>query len=158
MMFRSLPAVEPASTVESPTVDLVALSVLGLELGTPVEGWPVFLGARGIAFRPDHIGRDSVTVGDAARLMAERRELELRKRAVLQVAEQEAVEADRKFRASLPRGVLWHALPDGVSYGQAVAAAEAAKHPSRTPSPGEWLFGETDTMVFHSMEGEGDES
>ena len=38
------------------------------------------------------------------------------------------------------------------------AAAEAEAHPSRTPSPGEWLFGETDTMVYHEVPAEDDAS
>jgi hypothetical protein len=133
--------------------DLVPLSILRLDLD-PGEPWPLFLGRRGIAFRPDRIGRDAVTAGDAQRLIAEKREQELKKQRHLKVAEEAAVERDRAFRAALHPGIPWYALPDGVSYGQAAAAAEAAKHPSRTPSPGEWLFGETDTMVFHSLEGE----
>jgi hypothetical protein len=50
-----------------------------------------------------------------------------------------------------------HSLPAGVSYGQAVAeaeaaeAAEAAAQPRRVPSRAEWLFGETDTMVYHEL-------
>jgi hypothetical protein len=135
--------------------DLIPISHLALDL-VPNEPWPSFLGRRGIAFRPDRVGRDSVTVTDAARLIAERRSDELRKQQHLKVAEEEAIERDRAFRAALHPGIPWYALPDGVSYGQAAAAAEAAQQPQRVPSRGEWLFGETDTMVFHSLEGEGD--
>jgi hypothetical protein len=133
-----------------PEPDLIPLSVLRLDLD-PGEPWSSFLGRRGIAFRPDHIGRDAITVGDAQRLIAERRADELRRQALLRAAEQQAVEKDRAWRASLPKGLPWYAL-EGMSFGEAAAAAEAAAHPSRTPTPGEWMFGETDTMVFHSMQ------
>jgi hypothetical protein len=54
-MFRTVPAAapEPAENVDSSSPlngDLIPLSHLGLELGAPVEGWPVFLGVRGIRF------------------------------------------------------------------------------------------------------------
>jgi hypothetical protein len=38
--------------------DLIPLSILRLDLD-PGEPWPLFLGRRGIAFRPDRIGRDA---------------------------------------------------------------------------------------------------
>jgi hypothetical protein len=66
--------------------DLIPLSVLRLDLD-PGEAWPSFLGRRGIAFQPDRCGRDSITVTDAARLIAERRAQELKKQQHLKVAE-----------------------------------------------------------------------
>jgi hypothetical protein len=153
-MFKTVPVAEAAvQTSEKESLapaDLIPLSVLQLDLD-PGEPWAAFLGRRGIRFVSDHIGRDAISAGDAQRLIAERREHELRKLAVLKAADAEAVEADRKFRASLPKGVPWYALPDGVSFVEAAAAAEAAEHPRRTPTRGEWLFGETDTMVYHEL-------
>jgi hypothetical protein len=129
----------------------VSLSVLALDLAEPAEGWPNFLGARAIAIIPDDLGRDCVSRQAARRLLDEKREADLRQAALRRLAEQEAVEADRQWRAALPRGLPWHALPDGVSYAEAAAAAEAEAHPRRTPTRAEWLFGETDTMVYHEL-------
>jgi hypothetical protein len=81
----------------------------------------------------------------------EQREQVLRQAARRRVQEQEAVEQDRAWRAQLPKGIPWHEMPDGVSYAEAAAAAEAEAHPRRTPTRAEWLFGETDTMVYHEL-------
>jgi hypothetical protein len=146
MFSKPAPASEPesVSATSEPESDLVPLSVLALELD-PGEPWPAFLGRRGIAFRPDRIGRDAVSVGDAQRLIAERREEELKRQAVLRMQEQEAVERDQAWRASLPSGVPWYVLPDGVTFAEATAAAELAASPRTVPSQGEWLFGEHQT-------------
>jgi hypothetical protein len=137
----------------SESADLIPLSHLALDLPEPSEGWLTFLGRRGIRFVSDRLGRDAISAGDVQRLLAEKREAELRKRQLAAQQEAEAVLKDQQFRASLPKGLPWYAF-DGAPYGEVVAAAEAAQQPRRTPSRGEWLFGETDTMVFHSMEGQ----
>jgi hypothetical protein len=97
-----------------------------------------------------------VSLAAARQLFDEHRENEQRKREMAARNEAAAVLRDQQFRAALPRGLPWYELPDGVSFAEAAAAAEAAEHPRRTPTRGEWLFDETDTMVFHSLEGEGD--
>jgi hypothetical protein len=127
-MFKAASA--PVVSVPDVSVELIPLSVLRLDLD-PGEPWHVFLGRRGVVIRPDHIGRDSVSSGDAARLIAERREHDVRKARHLAVVEQEAIEADQRFRASLPRGVPVSAFAGDVSYGELVAAAEAAGVPRR---------------------------
>jgi hypothetical protein len=72
-MFRAL-AAEPTrddvreSGKELPlsTAELIPLSYFALDFGgVPSEGCALFLGKKGIAFRPDFLGRDSITAGDA---------------------------------------------------------------------------------------------
>jgi hypothetical protein len=137
-----------------PPGEPIPLSVLELDLPAPTIGWAAGLAEKGISTVLDDLGRLCVSRSDARRLFEEHRETESRRREVLERQEALAVEQDRAFRAALPKGLAWYELPDGVSFAQAAAAAEAEAHPRRTPSPGEWLFGETDTMVFHSLEGE----
>jgi hypothetical protein len=139
-----------------PPGEPVPLSVLELDLPAPTIGWAAGLAEKGIRTVLDDLGRLCVSRGDARRLFEEHREAESRKREMAARQEQLAVEADRAFRAQLSPGIPWYQLPDGVSFAQAAAAAEAEAHPRRTPTRGEWLFGETDTMVFHSLEGEGE--
>ena len=127
-MFKTAPDTGPAP-VEVAPADLVPLSHLALDLPQPAEGWADFLGRRAIAFVPDDLGRDCVRRQDARRLLDEQRENELRKAKLRQLAEQEAVEADRQFRASLPRGLPWYEIPDGVPPVVAMTAAD--KPPSR---------------------------
>jgi hypothetical protein len=155
-MFRNtIPAADPPHVVVEHD-DLIPLSVLRLELDPGERGWPVFLGQRGIAYVPDRIGRDSITPGDAQRLIHERREQELKGLAVLKAQEAAAVEADRAFRASLPRGVPWYAL-DGAGYAEAAAASELGALPKRTSPLEEALQNRGDELTFHSLR-EGEES
>jgi hypothetical protein len=144
-----------------PAGEPVPLSVLALDLdGAPIGGWTVWLAERGIAVAFDDIGRPAINRADAKRLLDVQRQDQIRKQDLAARLEQEAVEADRAWRATLNKGIPWYALPAGVSYGQAVAeaeAAEAAEQPRRVPSRAEWLFGETDTMVYHEFPAE-DES
>ena len=73
-MFHSKP-IETVPTPQpdvAPPVELIALSVLQLDLSTPGEGWPAFLAARGISITIDDIGRASVARSDARLLFAER--------------------------------------------------------------------------------------
>jgi hypothetical protein len=111
--------------------DLIPLSVLRLDLD-PGEPWPLFLGRRGVAVRPDRIGRDAITAGDAQRLIAERRSDELRKRAVLKSQEEEAVEADRLRRAQIWKGVAADLMPDGVAPAAAMLQTARDAQPKRT--------------------------
>ena len=131
--------------------DLIPLSVLQLDLD-PGEPWPLFLGRRGIAFRPDRIGRDAVTAGDAQRLIAERRAQELKKQRRLKVAEEEAVAADQARRALIWKGVAADRMPEGVAPAAAMLQSARDAQPRRTPTRNEWLFNEVaDTMIFHEL-------
>jgi hypothetical protein len=136
--------------------DLIPLSVLQLDLD-PGEPWPLFLGRRGIAFRPDRIGRDAVTAGDAQRLIAERREQELKKQQHLKVAEEEAVEADRVRFAQIWQGAPWYEVPHGVTPAAAMLQAAKDARPRRTPSAGEWLFAKPGEITGGTFNGEAED-
>jgi hypothetical protein len=109
----------------------IPLSILALDLPSPVGGWPTFLGARGVKIIPDDLGRDSVSRGDARRLLDEKREHELRRAALQKVQEQQAIEQDRAFRASLPRGAAWFDLPPGVRPAEAMLQQAHDAQPKR---------------------------
>jgi hypothetical protein len=119
-MFRNaVPAAEPDTpAVTVPTPELVPLSVLALDLPAPeIGGWGPFLSDRHIEIVVDDVGRLSISRGDARLLFAERREAEARQREVMARIEQQAVEADRRWRASLPVGIPANLIPDGVRAG-----------------------------------------
>jgi hypothetical protein len=61
-MFNKAAAAEPASDVIVPPEQPVPLSVLELDLPTPVEGWTFLLAARGVEITLDDIGRMSIAV------------------------------------------------------------------------------------------------
>jgi hypothetical protein len=105
----------------------------------------------------DDLGRPSISRSDARRLLTQKREAEQKARELAEVNERQAIEADRQWRAALPRGAAWWEVPDGVHPATAMLQQAKDAQPRRTPSQVEWMFGETDTMVFHSLQGE-DES
>ena len=109
----------------------VPLSVLALDLAEPAEGWSNFLGRRAIKTIPDDLGRDSITRGDARRLLDEQREQELRQAARRRLAEQEAVEADERRRAQIWQGVPAAALPPGASPASVMLQAAKDSQPRR---------------------------
>jgi hypothetical protein len=145
-LFRSVPTVEATGTARD---DLVPLSVLALDLPQPPEGWPVFLGRRGVAFLPDDLGRDSVSRSDARRLLDEKREDELRRAHLCAEAEREAVEADQLRRALLYKGVPADLVPPGVHPATAMLQAAQDAGPRRV-SPVEEALGGSG-MTYHSM-------
>jgi hypothetical protein len=154
-MFRNSGSAEVAG-IEQGTyartrdnADLIPLSHLALDLAAPVEGWPLFLGARAIAIIPDDLRRDCVSRGDARRLLDEKREQELRQAALRRLAEQEAVEADERRRATIWKGVPASALPPGVLPVEVMAQAIRDERPKRTSVLEESLSG--GGMVFHSL-------
>jgi hypothetical protein len=135
----------------------VPLSVLALDLAVPVEGWPLFLGARAIAIIPDDLRRDCVSRGDALRLLDEKREQELRQAALRRLAEHEAVEADERRRAQIWKGVPASALPDGVSPVQVMTAAIRDQRPKRT-SVLEEALSNSGGLTYHPLPPTEDES
>jgi hypothetical protein len=155
-MFRTAPVPEPEpAEVENvlhrgANDDLIPLSHVGLEIGEPAEGWAVFLGARGIRFVADRIGRDSVSVGDAQRLLAERREAELKKRARLKAQEAAAVEADELRRASIWKGVSADMLPPGEHPVSVMLAAAKEQEPKRV-SPLQEALSNSGTLTYHEL-------
>jgi hypothetical protein len=131
-MFRSTPVdVATAHDVVVPEEDVIALSVLQLDLPQPPEGWAVFLGRRGVAIVPDSLGRDAIGHDAARRLLAERRADELRRVRHLAVAEAEAVEADRVKFQQIWKGLSVDDLPVGVTAGDAMLQAARDSLPKR---------------------------
>jgi hypothetical protein len=155
-MFRNMmpAAVAPVDVIDP--VDLIPLSQLALDLPAPATGWLVELERRGVEVMVDDIGRRAVTRDVARMLFAEHAAAEARRREVTERNEAAAEEKDRAWRAQLHPGVPWHRMPDGVP--PAAAMLQAGKDAGRTtPSQAEWLFGEVDdSMVFHSLQEEGD--
>jgi hypothetical protein len=129
-----------------PTVPLFELE---FDLPSPVEGWPAFLGARGIAIIPDDLGRDAVSRQAARRLLDERREQKLRQAALARLAEQQAVEADELRRASIWKGVPAAALPPGALPSSVMLQAAKESRPKRTSVLEDSLSG--NGTVFHSL-------
>jgi hypothetical protein len=132
-MFGNNPAAAAVETARdvTATVGLIPLSHLALDLPVPPEGWPNFLGVRGIAIRPDHIGRDAISSHDASRLIGEQREAEIRRQKLAKLADEEAVEADRQRRAQIWQGVPADQLPADVPPVVAMTAAAKAAQPRR---------------------------
>jgi hypothetical protein len=97
---------------------VIPLSVLNLDLPEPAGGWAAELERRGVVVFEDDLGRPAVDRATARALFAEHREQQeaaARRRAEL---EQRAVEADQRFRTSLPAGIPAGAVPEGISAGQ----------------------------------------
>jgi hypothetical protein len=99
----------------------------------------------------DDLGRDSVSRGDAKRLLDEAREGELRKRAKLKLAEEQAVEQDRLLRAQIWRGVPVDHMPPDVHPAAAMLQASRDAEPKRQ-SVLESAFANSGEIVFHPMQ------
>jgi hypothetical protein len=101
-------------------------------LEAPVGGWDHYLSECGVEIINDDLGRRSVRRADAARLLREQTAARQRARELAQRNEQQAIEADRQWRAALPKGVAWYEVPPGVL--PVVAMTQAAKdaEPKRT--------------------------
>jgi hypothetical protein len=149
-MFRTVPAAESTPVVES-CAHPVPLGELERDLsGVPAEGWPAWLGRRGVAIIPDDLGRDSVSRGDARRLLDERRADQLRKQAVLKQQEQQAIAADMERRSQLWQGLSAEFMPPDVLPAAAMLQASRDAQPKRR-SMVEDLLGRHDEMVFHPI-------
>ena len=155
-MFRNPAPVAESSSDVAPCDHPVPLSVLALDIGLPAEGWPGFLGRRGIRIVPDAIGRDSVASHDARRLLEERRADEIRKVRLRAAQEAEAVAADEARRATIWKGMPAEQIPDGVTAVQLWQQEEHKRRPRRTSPLEEALAGET--LTFHPYGPDGDES
>lgn len=130
----------------------VPLSVIGLDIDEPPNGWVASLTERDIKVHLDDLGRLSVSRDDARRLFTERREAAEKARELAEANERRAVEADRQWRAQLPRGAAWYDVPAGVHPATAMLAAARDAEPRTVPSRTQWLFDEgVDSMVYHPM-------
>ena len=137
-MFRTGAAAADPPTphaVDLPA-ELVALSVLELDLPAPGGGWAAHLADRGISIILDDIGRAAVARDDARRLFAEQREAEARGRERAAELERAAVEADQLRRAQMGDGVPAAVIPTGMSSAEAVHAAELDSRVSAAPVVG----------------------
>lgn len=123
------------------------MSVLSLDLPEPPLGWAAYLNAKGVEVVGDDIGRASISRDAARQLFDEYRADEVRKAEHRARQEREAIEADRQFRAQLPRGLSWVDVPPGVLPVVAMTAADRAAQPKRTSVLQEALSGES--MTFH---------
>ena len=148
-MFSSVPATVPSRDELTPCDHPVPLSVLQLDVPEPPEGWVLHLGKQDVAIIPDDLGRNAVSRCDARRVLDAHRADELRRARLHTVAEAEAVEKDREYRALLPKGLQLD-LPEGASYGTLVRQAELAAQPRRRSLLEESLSG--DSMTFHSYQ------
>ncbi len=149
-MFRNLPAAVPPPVVVDPPPELIALSVLELELAAPDAGWAAHLADRGISITIDDIGRAAVTRDDARRLFTEKREAETRAREHAAAVERQAIEADRQWRAALAGGIPAYQIPDGVAPAAAMLQAAHDASPRRA-SLVEEAFTNPGETTFHPM-------
>ena len=163
MIFNSKPDNEQTksnSLVAAATtpLDLIPLSHNGLELDTPPNGWVLHLERRGIAVLTDDIGRRAISRSDAKQLLDEKHANEVRQAKLRALQEQEMVEADQRFRASLGQGVPADLIPAGSTYMEAVVAAQLDAQPyrpRRSTVAEDLLSG--GGYVFHPIERDADE-
>lgn len=125
------------------------LSHLQLDHPQPPEGWPAFLGRHAIAFVPDDLGRDCIRRRDARRLLDEKRAGELRAAKHRQVAEAEAVEADRLRMEQIWKGVSADRMPVGVAPAAVMLQASRDALPKRR-SPLEEALSSDGGITYHS--------
>ena len=153
MIFNSKPDIERPGPDRRVYDDLIPLSHLGLELDTTPNGWVLHLERRGIAVLTDDIGRRAISRSDAKQLLDEKHAEDVRKAKLRAVQEREAVEADRAWRAQLGQGVSAAALAAGMSYAEAVHAAELASQPyrPRTSVAEDLLDNGGSGLTFHSL-------
>jgi hypothetical protein len=133
------------------TAEPVPLTELERDLPAPAAGWAAELDRRGVAVVLDDLGRAAVDRATARVLFAEHREQQeaaARRRAEI---EQRAIEADQRFRASLPAGVPAGAVPEGISGGQLMMLSDPMQG-SRRQSVLEHALEHPDgALIFHPI-------
>jgi hypothetical protein len=153
-MFHSKPDVaEPAAPPSAPQLPPIPLSELERDLPAPGEGWAAHLAARDIGIVLDDLGRASVARDAARGLFTEHRANEARRAEHHAALEQAAIEADRLWRARLPRGLPWFEVPDGLHPATAMLTVARDEDPRRR-SLVEDLDRPGGGAVFHSIQGE----
>jgi hypothetical protein len=135
--------------VNVPAGEPIPLSVLALDLPSPVEGWPAFLAGHGISIAFDDLGRRCISRADAKRLLDVQRQDEIRRQDLMARNEAEAVEKDRQRRAALPKGLAWHEVPVGMTPAEAMVAGDPGVGPRRKSAAASFLDGEA--MVMHPI-------
>ena len=129
----------------------IPLSELERDLDAPGGGWPAYLAGRGVRILEDDIGRPAISRSDARQLFVERRESEARAR---ELRERQEAEAEARRVASIPAGIPWWKIPEGVSPAQAMGAADPMTGPRRRTPLEDALAG--DGMTFHPIRSEPD--
>jgi hypothetical protein len=131
---------------------VVPLAELERDLPTPAAGWAAELAGRGVEVVLDDLGRASVTRAAARLLFTEhlaQEELAARKRAEL---EQRAIEADQRFRASLPPGIAADQVPEGISAGQLMMLSDPEREKGRRESVLEHsLSNPAGALIYHPI-------
>ncbi len=128
----------------------VLLAELERDLPVPAVGWAAELAGRGVAVVLDDLGRAAVERSIARAIYAEHFEAEARtarKRAEL---EQRAVEADQRFRASLPAGIPAGAVPEGISAGMLMMLSDPMQG-ARRESVLEHALANGGTVAYHPV-------
>ena len=133
---------------------LLPISILGLDLPAPAAGWPAELERRQITVIVDELGRPSISWGDARQLFADHLENEARRNRHRLQMEQQAVEADQRRLASLPRGVPAGAVPDGMSAGLLMMASDPIPGEPRRRSLLEESLDNSGTLTYHPIQDE----
>ena len=154
MIFNSKPDTAPVEVKHHVSPEpLIPLSHIGLELEAPPNGWVLHLERRGIAVLTDDIGRRAISRSDAKQLLDEKHAEDVRKAAFRALREREAVEADQRRRAQWGQGIPASAIPSGMSYAEAVHAAELASQPyrPRTSVAEDLLDNGGSGLTFHSL-------
>jgi hypothetical protein len=155
-MFSKAPAVEPAPEVIG-LADVIPLSHLELDLPTPVEGWSVFLAARGIEVTLDDIGRMAVARVDARRLLTVKRDREAEQARRRKLAEAKAVADDQIRRSQIWGGIPADHMPPGVTPAAVMLQNDRDAQPKRT-TPLEHALSNSGSMEYHAYGVEGEAS
>ena len=153
-MFRST-GTDTAESAPDVNVaaDVIPLSHLELDLVAPVEGWTVFLAARGVEVTLDDIGRMSIARVDARRLLTEKREREAEQARRRKLAEAQAVADDQIRRAQIWQGVPADHMPPGVAPAAVMMQASRDAQPKRTSVLQEALA-DSETLTLCRMRSE----
>jgi hypothetical protein len=153
-MFRSTGTDTTASAPDvNVAADVIPLSHLELDLVAPVEGWTVFLAARGVEVTLDDIGRMSIARVDARRLLTEKREREAEQARRRKLAEAQAVADDQIRRAQIWQGVPADHMPPGVAPAAVMLQASRDAQPKRTSVLQEALA-DSETLTLYRMRSE----
>ena len=134
--------------------ELITLSVLELDCPSPPGGWVSELARRGIVVQEDDLGRAAIARVAARGLLTEHRENEARKARHRAEMERQAVEADRAFRAQLPRGIPVDAVPEGLTAAQLMMLSDPTGEEQERESVLEHSLKHRDgAIIYHTVEG-----
>jgi hypothetical protein len=134
--------------VKVPAGEPIPLSHLALDLAEPANGWAAYLADHGISIAFDDLGRRAIGREDAKKLLDAQRQDEIRRQDLAARNEAAAIEADRQFRASLPRGQAWYDMPPGVRPAEAMLQQAHDAQPRRRSLLEDAFAGTPSTMYI----------